>query len=358
MHTIPVLPKLRARFPSARIDWLITPENAGLVHDHPDLSGVVLFNRQKFTQLGRNWTATTEPLRLLGQLREANYDLVIDLHGQMRSALMTFATGAPVRIGFGRPVRRARSTTEHHVLRNVPRHGWTGAREGSWVAYSHHIPIPTLDVHAIDRYLWLTPILGLDDSPIDSRIYLSAEIEAAAQRFLEHNALHRFVAVVPGTTWETKHWYPERFAEVARWLKTRGFGILVLGRKHDRLRCEQIVKLCGGAIDCSGRTTPAELAAIVKRAAVCVTNDSGAMHLAIALDRPVVSVFGPTNPVQTGPYHRPHAVVRADLACSPCNFRRLSQCPHGHACMAQVSAAAVIDRVESELGAAIRQYAQ
>ncbi|MBV8640128.1 MAG: glycosyltransferase family 9 protein [Verrucomicrobia bacterium] len=359
VHTIPVLPKLRARFPSARIDWLITPENAGLVRDHPDLSGVVLFNRQKFARLGRNWTATTEPIRLLGQLREASYDLVIDLHGQMRSALMTLATGAPVRIGFGRPVRRprARSTTEHHVLRNVPRHGWTGAREGSWVAYSHHIPIPTLDVHAIDRYLWLTPILGLDDSPIDSRIYLSAEIETATQRFLEHNALQRFVALVPGTTWETKHWQPERFAEVARWLKTQGFGVLVLGRKHDRQRCEQIARVCDGAIEYSGRTTPAELAAIVKRAAVCVTNDSGAMHLAIALDRPVVSVFGPTNPVQTGPYHRLQAVVRADLACSPCNFRRLSQCPHGHACMTQVSAAAVIERVELELSANIRQCA-
>jgi heptosyltransferase I len=360
VHTIPVLPKLRARFPAARIDWLITPENAGLVGDHPDLSGVVLFNRRKFAQLGRDWTATTEPLRLLGQLREANYDLVIDLHGQMRSALMTLATGAPVRVGFGRPVRRlrARSTTEHHVLRNVPRHGWTGAREGSWAAYSHHIPIPTLDLHAIDRYLWLTPILGLDDSPIDSRIYLSAETEAATQRFLEHNGLHRFVALVPGTTWETKHWHPERFAEVARWLKAQGFGVLVLGRKHDRQRCEQIARLCDGAIDYAGRTTPAELAAIVKRAAVCVTNDSGAMHLAIALDRPVVSVFGPTNPVQTGPYRRPEAVVRADLACSPCNFRRLSQCPHGHACMTQVSAAAVIERVELELSANIRHCAR
>ncbi|MBV8174950.1 MAG: glycosyltransferase family 9 protein [Verrucomicrobia bacterium] len=357
VHTIPVLPKLRVRFPSARIDWLITPENAGLVRDHPDLSGIVLFNRQKFGQLGRDWTATTEPLRLLGQLREANYDLVIDLHGQMRSALITLATGAPVRVGFGRPVRRTRSTAEHHALRNIPRHGWTGAREGSWVAYSHHIPIPTLDVHAIDRYLWLIPIFGLDDSPIDSRIYLSAEIEEAAQRFLEHNALHRFVALVPGTTWETKHWHPERFAAVGRWLKTQGFGVLVLGSKRDRLPCEQIAKLCGGAIDYSGRTTAAELAALVKQAAVCVTNDSGAMHLAIALERPVVSVFGPTNPVQIGPYRRPRAVVRADLACSPCNFRRLSQCPHGHACMAQVSAAAVIERVESELSANIQHRA-
>lgn len=351
VHTIPVLPKLRVRFPTAQIDWLITPENAGLVRHHPDLSRVVLFDRKKFAQLGRNWIATTEPLRFLRQLWQADYDLVIDLHGQMRSALITLATGAPVRVGFARPIRRTRPASGHHAFRNFPRHGWTGAREGSWIAYSHHIPIPTLDVHAIDRYLWLTPILGLDDSPIDSRIYLSAEIEAAAQQLLERYALQQFGALVPGTIWETKHWHPERFAEVGQWLKKQGFEVVVLGSKRDRRRCEQITQLCRGAIDFSGQTTPAELAAIVKRAAVCVTNDSGAMHLAVALDRPVVSVFGPTNPVHIGPYDRPQAVVRVDLPCSPCNFRRLSQCPHGHACMTHVSATIVIERVESALRA-------
>jgi lipopolysaccharide heptosyltransferase I len=351
VHTIPVLPKLRARFPTAQIDWLITPDNAGLVRHHPDLSGVVLFDRQRFALLGRNWAATTEPLRLLRQLWQARYDLVIDLHGQMRSALITLATGAPVRVGFDRPIRWTRPASGHHALRNFPRHGWTGAREGSWIAYSHHIPISTLDVHAIDRYLWLTPILGLDDSPIDSRIYLSAEIEAAAQQFVEQYALQQFGALVPGTIWETKHWYPERFAEVGQWLEKQGFDVVVLGSKRDRRRCEQITQLCRGAIDLSGQTTPAELAAILKRSAVCVTNDSGAMHLAVALDRPVVSVFGPTNPVHIGPYDRPQAVVRADLPCSPCNFRRLSQCSHGHACMTEVSAKIVIERVESALRA-------
>ena len=87
----------------------------------------------------------------------------------------------------------------------------------------------------------------------------------------------------------------------------------------------------------------------MKRAAVCLTNDSGSMHLAVALKRPVVSVFGPTNPVHIGPYGRPEAVVRAAVPCSPCNFRHLSQCPHGHACMTQVSAAMVIERVELAL---------
>ena len=352
VHTIPLLPKLRRRFPGARIDWFITPENAELVRHHPALSGVVLFNRKKLAGFGRNWSATTEMLRLLEEIRAASYELVIDLHGQMRSALVTLATGAPVRLGFDRPVRRSRTHSEHHELRNIPQRGWAGAREGSWIAYSHRIPIPTLDVHAINRHFWLTPILGLDDAPPDSWIYLSAETEKDAKRLLEQHGLRKFGALVPGTIWETKHWDPGRFAEVGRWLKQSGYDVLLLGTRRDRTRCQTIARACPGALDLSGQTTTAQLAAIVKQAAVCVTNDSGAMHLAVALERPVVSVFGPTNPVQIGPYGRPEAVVRVAVPCSPCNFRRLSQCVHGHACMQQVSAAMVIERVELALNAA------
>jgi lipopolysaccharide heptosyltransferase I len=349
VHTIPLLPKLRLRFPRAQIDWFITPENAELVKHHPALSGVVLFDRKKLAGIGRNWNAARELVRLLARLRRARYELVLDVHGQMRSALVTLATGAPVRIGFDRPVRRSRTQSEHHELHNVPQRGWAGAREGSWIAYSHRIPIPTLDIHAIDRLLWLTSILGLDDAPADSRIYLSSEIEVDVDRLLQQHSLQQFGALIPGTMWETKHWDPERFAEVGLWLKQRGFGVVLLGTRRDQTRCEAIARMCPGAIDFSGQTTPAQLAAILKRAAICVTNDSGSMHLAVALERPVVSVFGPTNPVQIGPYNRPEAVVRAAVPCSPCNFRQLSQCPYGHACMRQVSAAMVIERVESAL---------
>ena len=351
VHTIPLLQKLRLRFPCAQIDWFITPENAELVRHHPALSGVVLFDRKELAGIGRSWNATTELIRLLGRLRRTRYDLVIDVHGQMRSALVTLATGAPVRIGFDRPVRRSQTQSEHHELRNVPQRGWAGAREGSWMAYSHRIPIPTLDIHAIDRLLWLTPILGLDGAPADSRIYLSAETEMNTDRLLEQHLLQQFGALVPGTIWETKHWDPERFAEVGLWLKQRGFSVVLLGTRRDQTRCQTIAKMCPGAIDFSGQTNPAQLAAILKRAAICVTNDSGSMHLAVALERPVVSVFGPTNPVQIGPYGRPEAVVRVAVPCSPCNFRQLSQCPHSHACMRQVSATMMIERVESALSA-------
>ena len=290
-----------------------------------------------------------ELTRVLADLRRRRYELVIDLHGQLRSALFTLATGAPFRIGFGRPISRKQSESIHHQLQNVPRHGWTGAREGSWIAYSHRIPIPTLEVHATDRYLWIAPMLGLDDCPVDARIYLSAETEFRAEQLLGTLTSRPFAVLVPGTTWETKRWESARFAEVGRWLKERGFGVVILGTRRERSECEKIAHLCPGAANFCGHTTTGELAAIVKRAAICVTNDSGPMHLAVAFERPVVSVFGPTNPLHIGPYGRPEAVLRANLPCSPCNYRRLSQCPHDHACMKRVTAESVIQRIESLL---------
>jgi lipopolysaccharide heptosyltransferase II len=192
-------------------------------------------------------------------------------------------------------------------------------------------------------------MLGLDDAPADGRIFLPPTAEVEAGRLLGQLASQNFAALVPGTMWETKHWPAERFAEVGQWFEQQGFGVVVLGTKRDHWRAKHVAERCPTAINLCGQTTPGQLAAIIKRAAVCVTNDSGSMHLAVALETPVVSVFGPTNPVHIGPYGQPQAVVRADLPCSPCNFRYLSRCPHGHACMQQVSAAMVIERLESAL---------
>ncbi len=352
VHTIPVLVKLRARYPRARIDWLITPENAEIVRCHPALSNVVLFARRDFSKRGRRWRAMVAFFDLLKQIRRAKYDLVIDMHGQMRSALFALISGARVRIGFDRPIKRALTVSAEHDLKNVPSHGWRGAREGSWIAYTLRIPIPTLDVHAIDRYLWVAPLLGLDDDPPDLTIHLSSETTFKARRLLEEHrvaASKPLVVLVPGTIWETKHWTIEGFAGVARAFLHDGFAVALAGTKRDQQRCRQIAAAAPGACDLSGKTTPAELAALIQRAEVAVTNDSGSMHLAASLGKPMVSIFGPTNPVHIGPYQRPESVVRVDLPCSPCNYRRLSQCPFDHACMKQVTSTMVVERVHKIL---------
>ena len=348
VHTIPVLVKLRARYPGARIDWLITPENAEIVRCHPALSNVVLFARRDFSKPGRRWRALLAFFGLLKQIRRTKYDLVIDMHGQVRSAFFALVSGARVRIGFDRPIKRELTISAEHDLKNVPNHGWRGAREGSWIAYTHRISIPTLDVHAIDRYLWVGSLLGFDDEPPDLAIHLSPETIHTVERLLEEHGVPAgkpLVVLVPGTIWETKHWTIEGFAGVAREFLRQGFAVALAGTKRDETRCRQIAAAAAGTINLCGKTTPADLVALIRRAEVAVTNDSGSMHVAASLGKPMVSVFGPTNPVHIGPYQRPESVVRVDLPCSPCNYRRLSQCPFDHACMKQVTPAIVVERV-------------
>jgi heptosyltransferase-1 len=352
IHTLPVLARLRARYPQARIDWLLTPAIADLVRHHPALSNVVLFDRHAFTHCWRRWSALAGLWRLVHDVRSPRYDLVIDLHGQFRSALFVLASGAPVRVGFDRPRRAAQRST-----RNLPRqayiHGWTGAREGAWLTYSHRIPIPTLDQHAVDRYLWLGRLLGFADGPPDFHVPIPAEAEVRVDALLARYGLRNWplAVVVPGTLWETKHWHAAGFAEAGRYLANMGRAVVVAGSAKERQRCRQVAELCPGACDLSGQTTLTDLAALLRRADVCLTNDSGSMHLAAALRRPVVSVFGPTDPVWIGPYGQPEAVVRADLACAPCYLRKLRNCPHDHACMKQVPAARVIELLGRALGA-------
>ena len=360
VHTLPVLVKLRARYPRAQIDWLITPENAEVVRYHPALSNVVLFARRDFSKRGRRWRAFLSFFDLLKQIHSAKYELIIDMHGQVRSAFFALISGARVRIGFDRPVKRRLTVSAEHDLKNIPNHGWRGAREGSWIAYTHRIPIPTLDVHAIDRYLWVAPLLGLDDNPPDLTIRLSPQATNKVNRLLEEQGVpvsKPLVVLVPGTIWETKHWTIEGFAGVARQFLQDGFAVALAGTMRDQQRCRQIAAAAPGTCDLSGKTTPADLAALIRRAEVAVTNDSGSMHVAASLGKPMVSVFGPTNPVHIGPYERPESVVRVDLPCSPCNYRRLSQCPFDHACMKQVTSAMVVERVRKILSTAKSQPA-
>jgi heptosyltransferase I len=351
VHALPVLAKLRQRYPSARIDWMLTPQIAELIRHHPALSNAVLFARHAYGRPWENWSDSAEGFGgLLGELRDARYDLVVDLHGQFRSAFFTLVTGAATRIGFDRPRKSVRKAGRPLPTQAFV-HGWTGAREGSWMAYTHRIPIPTLDTHAAERYLWLGDLLGFSGESPDFTVPVpTAARESIGRVLLEHGFAERPLAVLtPGTLWETKHWPSESFAQVARYLIDRGWAVVLGGSTKDKPRCQAVAAACPEALDLSGKTRLSELAALIGRAAICVTNDSGPMHLAAALETPLVCIFGPTNPLWVGPWGQPQGVVRVDLACSPCYLRRIRECPHDHACMKLVTPQMVIAKVERTL---------
>jgi ADP-heptose:LPS heptosyltransferase len=108
----------------------------------------------------------------------------------------------------------------------------------------------------------------------------------------------------------------------------------------------ELARQIPGATDLTGKTSLMELAALMELASVIITNDSGPMHIAAAMNRPMVALFGPTNPVRTGPYGHLDAVVRANTDCSPC-YRR--QCPRNHECLLQLEAGVILDRVANML---------
>jgi heptosyltransferase I len=350
VHTVPVLNKLRRRYPAAQLDWLVTPAIAELLGHHPAIDRIIEFKRD-----ARSAPWRLAPLvdygRLAASLRRNRYDLVVDMHGQLRTALLTLATGAAVRIGFDRPRAEVWNASTRQFPEQARKHAWQGAREGSWLAYTHHIPVPTLELHAVDRYLNIGPLLGLDAGEADFSFAIPQEADARIDALLDYYeiAKSKLLVMGPGTIWETKQWRSDAFAEVARHFLQAGFAVILIGSEREAPVCAQVAALAPGVVNLAGETTLSELAALVRRATICLTNDSGPMHLAVALERPVVSVFGPTDPIWIGPYRREAAVLQAPLPCSPCYLRQLSRCMHGHACMQEISAAAVIERIDGIL---------
>ncbi len=327
VHALPVLHGLRSRYPKARIDWLITSALAPLLESHDELDDLILFDRQRFARVGRSPRVTKEFFGLVRTLRARRYDLAIDLQGLFRTGFLSWASGAPVRIGF----------------RN--------AREGAGIFYTHRATINDPDIHAVDRNYHVAGLLGFDDVPITFNLALTDSECARAVELFRSVGLtgeQRVVAVVPCARWETKVWPVERFAATIDELHRRGrVRCIILGSPQEVERCGRIESACQSApINLAGRTDFRQLTAVIGLADVVLGHDSAAMHIAVALERPLVCLVGPTNPRRTGPYRRMDDVVQLKLDCAPCYLRRLSRCRYGHRCMEELGVETVVTAVE------------
>lgn len=339
IHALPVLHGLRRRYPHARIAWLIATPFADLVSADPALDDVVPFDRQRYGRLARNVVITAEFVRFVRSLRKNRFDLVIDLQGLFRSGFLAWAGGASVRIGFAE------------------------ARELAPMFYTHRLPRPDADMHAADRNYRVARWLGFDDAPMDFRIHLTHDDRTAATMLCREAGVEAdstYVVLVPGTRWETKLWPADRFGRVAATIfDACGMRSLLVGGRSDLSLGRRAADASRGAAhNLCGRTSLRELAALIESAAVVVTGDSTPMHMAAAFDRPLVALFGPTNPARTGPYGRCGDVVQLGVSCAPCYYRRLRDCPYDHACMRhldeEVIVRAALARLETPLRAAGR----
>ena len=328
IHALPVLCGLRRRYPEARIDWLIGTAFAELLAGHKDLDELVMFDRRRFGRLASNPRIAAEFFRFVRGLRRRHYDLVVDLQGLFRTGFLAWATAAGVRIGFH------------------------DAREGAAVFYTHRLHVEDKDSHAVDKNCKVGEMLGFASDPVEFNLPISDVARSDVRSLLSERSVGdgtTLVAVVPGARWETKVWPVDRFSRAIDDLHADGpVRCILLGGRDEVALCREIVECCESKpIDLSGQTDLPRLAAAVELADVVLCHDSGVMHIAVALDRPLVCLVGPTNPARTGPYRRLRDVVRIDLDCAPCYLRRLPQCPHEHRCMKGLSVEVVVEAVKS-----------
>jgi heptosyltransferase-1 len=313
VHTLPILNLLRRRFPDSRISWLLTPLCAQLLQGHPQLDEIILFERHRYAHGWRDPSALGELRDLMRTLRDRKFDLVIDLQGLLRSGLLTYQTRAPIRVGFA------------------------NAREFAWLAYNHRVKVKSMEQHAIERYLLVAKSLGCDTGPVEY-VFATDESDRKFAADLVGN-LDRFALLFPGSNWETKRWPVENFAALVKPLEERfGLKCFVSGSPDEFELCQNVK----GAINLAGKTNLRQLTALIERASLVITNDSGPMHLAAALNKPMVALFGPTNPIRTGPYGSMDSILRIDIPCSPCYSRK---CSH-QSCLRWLQVESVMKQIE------------
>jgi len=330
VQALPVLDGLRTRYPSAHIAWLVADPFVELVEGHPALDEVIPFHRKRFGRLGRSPTVGLEFLRYVLSLRRRRFDLVVDLQGLFRSGFLAWACRAGVRIGPGE------------------------GREAAWLFYTHRYPLETLESHSVRRMWGAAELLGFGQTPKTFRLPITDADRSAVRQLLIDARLDpdRDLAVVfPAARWETKVWPADRFAAVIdRLAADRGLPTVLAGSAAEADACRAVSTASRTRPpSLAGKTTLRQVASLIERAHLVVTNDSGPMHIADALSRLMAALFGPTNPVRTGPFHQPGAVVRLDLPCSPCYLKRADRCPQSMACMKDLSIDRVVEAVMTTL---------
>ncbi len=275
VHVLPVINALKRHNPATHITWILQPGPASLVRGHRSVDEILVFDRS------RGLAAFRE---IRSALKERRFDLVIALQVYFKAGLVTAMTQAPVRLGFD----RAR------------------ARDFNWLFTTHRIPPHAEGQHVQDQYFEFLDYLGVPSEPVEWDLGpWPAEIPWRDEFF---KRLDRPAAsIVVATSRPQKDWLPERWAAVCDML-FGDFGlqpILVGGRSERELRAERVILE-------RSRTKPVSalgsglrnLVGILSGSALVLSPDTGPLHMAVALGRPVISLMGYTNPRRTGPYRR------------------------------------------------------
>ena len=308
---------IKSHLPQSRISWLVEARWAKLIRFHIHIDKLIIFKRE--WRLSAWW-------QLYKELSQEHFDIALDLQRIFKSGLFSLLSGAKRRIGLHR----------------------SNTKELNWLFNNEYIPYFSEDLSKLSHYLKFTEQLGLPEpadldfgfDPFDvSKMAPSAVVEIQ----------DLFVAVVMGSSWETKDWYFEGYCQIVEHILTvQKLHVVLLGDSSQKPAAQRLVEKMNSTkvIDLTGNSL-VEMTAVLKAAAAGVGPDSGPGHLAAAVGTPYVTLFGPTPPGRHAPYGCEHLVVQSEEDCVPCYKKR---CPdRNRECMYHINSATVMEKLSKAL---------
>jgi heptosyltransferase-1 len=322
IHALPFLKAIKDTFPDSVIDWVISKSLKDILDGNPLINELIIIDKDSWKDLGNIRMTSRELINLKKGLKKSHYDMVIDLQGLLRSGIISLFTSSSQKIGFA------------------------DAREGSRYLYDRRVSVNGIS-HAVDKNLEVARAIGarIQNQKVEFPLFVDRETRENVKHLIR--GIDEYIIIIPSARWHSKRWPEENFASL---ISRMPIPCIIAGSKYDRAVAQRIYELSQKRpVDLCGKTNLKKLSALISDARMVISGDTGPMHIAVALEVPVVTLFGPTDPQKTGPYGWQKKdnirVIRINASCSPCRKKRCKD-PF---CMTNITVDTVLEEVNSLL---------
>lgn len=312
----PLIREIKRIFVDAKVDVMVIPQAANLLENNPNVSSIIKFDKRH-----KKLSAFLKTYKLL---KQEKYDLAISPHSSLTSALLMYFSRIRIRVGFARWTSQYLLTDRLKHLKGVLK-----------IRKNLHLLSPFTD----------------EDLSVQTELFPTQEMLHGADELLKDikQKTKKLIAVAPGSNWFTKRWPLEHYNELVNKLVTENYGVVFIGSPEEKGICDEILPKTN-SINLAGRLNLSESAAVVSLCDLMVCNDSGAMHIANAVQTDVFVFFGPTvQRIGYSPIRENDIVFEIDLECRPCSSHGTKKCPLDHfKCMKEIKSIEVFKMIQKK----------
>lgn len=304
IHTLPSLEKLRKKYPFAQIDWLVEERFYDILKGNP-LIDKIYFLRFRSPVKKNKWKIFFNTMKAI---KSNKYDVAIDFQGLIKSSFFTFLSGAKYKLGFTE--RDLREKQAKYFYNIMP----TQSYENGHIISKNLSLLSMLDIYENEAYV--------------GKIYIPELEELKINEEIKKRGIQKYYIVHPWAGWKSKQWSLKNYAELIKKIYiNHRLKAMITWAPHEYIKAREFLKHCGEAAILSFASSIGELAALIKNSLMVIGGDTGPIHIADAMKKPIIALYGPTDPHRTGPINEKAKVIYHLLKCSGC---KLKICPYHH----------------------------